>query len=114
MPVIFVGLGGVVGVLLRYALTVWVQSIWTVAAINLVGSFALGRLFHAGGLSPNVRLALGVGALGGFTTLSTLSVQTVIAADAGRLGVAAAYFLISAVGGVVCAAGGYLLGRSAF
>ena len=46
---LLVALGGVAGVLARYGLTVWVQSIWTVVAINLVGSFLLGLLTTAGG-----------------------------------------------------------------
>jgi|1185.fasta_scaffold437995_2 CrcB protein len=113
MPVLLVGLGGVGGVLTRYALTVWVQSIWTVVAINLVGSFLLGLLTHVGAhLTTDVRNALGVGFLGGFTTLSTLTVQTVVEADGGRSGLAATYFLVSVLGGVVCAALGYALGRA--
>jgi CrcB protein len=113
MPVLLVALGGVGGVLARYALTVWVQSIWTVVAINLLGSFLLGVLIHVGAhLSSDLRNALGVGFLGGFTTLSTLTVQTVVEADGGRPGVAATYFLVSVLGGVVCAALGFVLGRA--
>ena len=93
---LLVALGGVAGVLARYGLTVWVQSIWTVVAINLVGSFLLGLLTTAGGhLSGDVRTALGVGVLGGFTTLSTLTVQTVLEADGGRPATAAVYFAVS-------------------
>ena len=109
---LLVALGGVAGVLARYGLTVWVQSIWTVVAINLVGSFLLGLLTTAGGhFSNDVRTALGVGVLGGFTTLSTLTVQTVLEADGGRPATAAVYFAVSTVGGLACAALGYAVGR---
>ena len=109
---LLVALGGVAGVLARYGLTVWVQSIWTVVAINLVGLFLLGLLTTAGShFSGDVRTALGVGVLGGFTTLSTLTVQTVLEADGGRPATAALYFAVSTFGGLACAALGYALGR---
>jgi CrcB protein len=110
---LLVALGGVAGVLARYGLTVWVQSIWTVVAINLLGSLLLGLLTSAGGhLSTDVRTALGVGVLGGFTTLSTLTVQTVLEADGGRPATAALYFAVSTIGGLACAGLGYALGRA--
>ena len=49
--------------------------------------------------------------LGGFTTLSTLTVQTVLEADGGRPATAALYFAVSTFGGLACAASGYALGR---
>ena len=75
----FVAVAGAVGVLARYGLSVAVQSVWTTVAINIVGSFLLGLLVTLGdGLSSDVRLVLGVGFLGGFTTFSTFTVQVVI------------------------------------
>ena len=47
-----VAVRGTTGVLARYGLTLWLQSIWSVAAINLVGLFLLGLLVHAGRTSP--------------------------------------------------------------
>ena len=109
---LLIALGGAAGVLARYGLTVWVQSIWTVVAINLVGSFLLGVLVAAGGhFSSDVRVALGVGVLGGFTTLSTLTVQTVVEVDGGRPATAAVYFAVSTFGGLACAGLGYAFGR---
>jgi fluoride exporter len=113
MVVLLVGLGGVAGVLARYGLGVWIQTIWTVVAINLVGSFLLGLLTSVGVHLPHdVRTALGVGFLGGFTTLSTLTVQTVLEADGGRPGLAAAYFAISTLGGLLTATMGYIAGKA--
>ena len=60
----------------------------------------------------DLREAVGVGFLGGFTTFSTFSVQIVIEADGGRPGTAAAYLLASVLGGIAAAAGGYALGRT--
>lgn len=113
MAVLLVAAGGVAGVLARYGLTVWAQSIWTVVGINLAGSFLLGVLVHVGAHLPtDVRNALGIGFIGGFTTLSTLTVQTVLESAAGRSGLAAVYFGVSTLGGLVCAALGYVAGRA--
>ncbi len=109
-----VAAGGLAGVMLRYGLTVCVQSIWTLLGINLAGSFLLGVLVHIGvHLSQPLRNGLAIGFLGGFTTLSTLTVQTVMEADGGRPGRAAVYFLLNVLGGLVCAALGYMIGRPA-
>jgi fluoride exporter len=113
LPAVLVGIGGTAGVLARYGLTVWIESIWTIAAINVAGSFLLGLLVNVGaGWSHEVRNGLGVGFLGGFTTLSTLTTQTVLEADGGRPGVAAAYLTVNVAGGLAAALAGYLLGRA--
>ncbi len=110
LTTLYVAAGGAGGVLLRYGLTTWVQSLWTVVAINLVGSFLLGALTHAG-LPDDLRQGLGIGFLGGFTTLSTLTVQTVLEAEGGRTSLAAVYFTVSVFGGLACALLGYLVAR---
>jgi CrcB protein len=110
---VLVALGGLVGVLVRYGLTVASASIWVVCAINVAGCFALGVLTTAGGgLPADVRAGVGTGLLGGLTTFSTFGVQAVGEADAGRLAAASAYVVISVAGGVVAAAAGWALGRA--
>src|SRR5215211_5812071 len=52
--------------------------IWTTVGINIVGSFLLGVLAAEHWFSRDIREALGVGFLGGFTTFSTFSVQIVL------------------------------------
>lgn len=111
MTVLWVGIAGLAGVLSRYGLGVWIESIWTVVGVNLAGSFLLGMLVASGAFSDDVRTAVGVGFLGGFTTLSTLTTQTVLEVDGGRVGLAAAYFAVSVFGGLACAAAGFALGR---
>jgi fluoride exporter len=87
LPFLLVGAGGFVGANARYLFAKWVGAL--VAArfplgtflINVSGSFLLGLL---GGVltarlvpqSDNVRLALGVGFLGAFTTFSTFEFET--------------------------------------
>jgi CrcB protein len=112
MTIVYVAAGGLVGTLARYGLSVAFPSLWTIAVVNLAGSFLLGLLTHLGaGWSPEVRTGLGVGVLGGFTTFSTFTVQTVLEADGGRGGRAAAYVAVSVAGGLVAAVAGYVAGR---
>jgi fluoride exporter len=85
--------------------------IWTTVGINIVGSFLLGLPAAEHWFSRDVREALGVGFLGGFTTFSTFSVQIVLGVDGGRTDKAALYLAASVLGGVADAAAGYILGR---
>jgi fluoride exporter len=85
-----VAVGGATGTLARYLLTELVPGGPVVTlAINVLGAFALAVLLervarsrrHARGAA--LRLLLGTGLLGGFTTYSALSVETVDLAGAG-------------------------------
>ena len=114
MAVLLIVVAGAVGVLARYGVGLLSPSIWATMGINIAGSFLLGFLVHAGrDLSPEVRNALGVGLLGGFTTYSTFTVQTVLEADGGRPDIAAIYVVLSVVLGIAAAAAGYVSGRLA-
>jgi CrcB protein len=116
MTTLMVAVGGVLGVLARFGisrLTLHHESlVWSTVGINLAGSFLLGLLVAEPWFSRDVREAVGVGLLGGFTTFSTFSVQVVLEVDAGRPGKAALYLAVSVLGGIAAAAGGYLLGRA--
>jgi CrcB protein len=108
--------GGVLGVLARYGITrATIHSdwlIWSTVGINVAGSFLLGLLVAEDWFSRDVREAIGVGFLGGFTTFSTFSAQIVLEADGGRPGLALAYAAASVIGGVAAATAGYALGRA--
>lgn len=65
-------------------------------AVNVVGSLLLGLLLGSGPAN-GWRLFLGVGLLGGFTTFSSFSVQTVRLLDEGQLVPA----LVKAVGSLI-------------
>ena len=112
--VLLIGVAGGLGVLSRYGIG---QALgpdaapWTVVAINVAGSFALGLLAGAGA-SGDVRAIAGVGFLGGFTTFSTFSLDVFADLEAGRPGRALAVVLVSVLAGVAAAAGGWALGRA--
>lgn len=87
MPYLLVGAGGFVGASARYLAARWVGSLVDARfplgtfLINVGGSFLLGLLGAtiAQKALPNadaLRLALGVGLLGGFTTFSTFAWET--------------------------------------
>ncbi len=82
----WVSLGGAAGTGARYLVSGWVLKLfgssfpYGTLAVNLLGSFMLGALMHIGlsteAMSPTTRLALTTGVMGGFTTYSTFSYET--------------------------------------
>lgn len=84
--VLAVGAGGAVGSVLRYLMTIGIQRVAGTAfplgtvIVNVLGSFAIGLLYvwlvERDG-SPAMRALLMVGLLGGFTTFSSFSLETV-------------------------------------
>lgn len=113
MTALLVALAGALGVLARHGLSSALGGVWTIVAINVVGSFALGLLVASEWGSSQTRLALGGGFLGGFTTFSTFSVQIVQDVDGGEGGRALTYLAASVGLGITAAAAGFALGRAA-
>lgn len=119
------GVGGLVGTTLRYLLGLahpTPAGTWPgmTLGINLLGAFALGLLLEAlirlgpdAGPRRLVRLAIGTGLLGSFTTYSTLALDVVHLLDAGQLAQAALYAGVSVVGGVLAAGLGVAIGTRA-
>lgn len=112
-----VALGGAIGSGVRAALAAAFPAVdgisWTILGINVVGAFCLGVLLealaHAGpdlGRRRALRLFVGTGVLGGFTTYSTLADDTARLLDVGRWGVGTGYALLSVVLGLAAAAAG--------
>ena len=116
MTALLVAVAGAAGVLARYGLGRLVDpdSLPAVTvAINVTGSALLGFLVAAGGsLAPEIRTALAIGLLGGFTTFSTFSVDVFLDLEAGRAGEALLYVAASLLLGVAAAAAGYYAGRA--
>ena len=104
-----VGVGGAAGAILRAGTKRRFRgSIWSTAGVNILGSCALGAVAFAAPLTPRVKIALGAGLCGGFTTFSTFAVELTTLVEAGELGVASGYFLVNNVG----SAGAAFLGAS--
>lgn len=110
-----VAAGGTVGTLLRtLAVTGEGDGLpLQTLAVNVAGAFLLGLLLGALHRRPqarSLRLALGTGLLGAFTTWSGLAVQCVLLVRDGRATLAAGYLLASLTLGVLAAAAGSRLG----
>ena len=93
--VLLVGTGGFLGSVARYLLSGWVQRIaqdswfpYGTMTVNITGCLVIGLLAglaeSRGILSPNSRAFLLIGVLGGFTTFSSFSYDTVSLFNGGR------------------------------
>lgn len=104
---LMVALGGAAGALARFALTVLFQRhaivfpLGTLAA-NLLGCLAIGAIAELAARSEliggHTRLLLATGFCGGFTTLSTLTLELVQLLRAGSMFAAAGYFALTIAG----------------
>ena len=109
MNLILVIVGGAVGSAARYLLSRLSLALigpaypWGTLAANVIGGFLMGVLAGAlariGG-SEQTRLLLGVGVLGGFTTFSSFSLETVVMIERGDLALALGYVAVSVVGAI--------------
>ncbi len=114
-----IALGGAAGSVLRYVLNRWVGQPdglpLGILVVNLSGTLALGivaTLFlDRLGVPDNLRLAITVGLLGGFTTFSTVWLDTLHLLNGGRWAWALTNLVVSAVGGLAAAWLGQQLAR---
>lgn len=132
MPVwLLVALGGAFGAVARYYMSVWssqrlgawgADSVTSAAVgtlgINVLGSFALGAvatfaLTRATVITPEMRLLLGVGLCGGFTTFSTFTLESWSFVQRGQLGAAALYMAASYGLGLLAVVSGSYVARLA-
>jgi len=120
-----VAAGGALGSVLRFWLANIIQHRagtafpWGTIAVNVIGSFLIGFIFCATlegarfAASANWRNFLMVGVLGGFTTFSAFSLQTMELLKAGAPGAALLNVLASVLLCLAACAAGWLLGARA-
>ena len=114
MPFLVVGVGGFIGSVLRYALSLLGQrvsitfphgTLWA----NLMGCLVIGAVTALAAktevLSPTMRLLLATGLCGGFTTMSTFTYEMFKFVQATEYMYASGYFLLTVAG---CAVAFYL------
>lgn len=117
-----VAAGGAIGATLRWAIGVWLMGRtssgfpWHTMLVNLSGAFLIGVLMafsmEKGALSGDWRLFLGTGVLGGFTTFSTLSYESIALMQDGLWGQGMANMFASAALGLIAAWLGLVAGRA--
>ena len=115
-PFLLVGLGGALGSMARYGTSLVIARLWPMAfplgtlLINIIGSIAMGLFMGLfARLLPDwaedARLFVAVGVLGGFTTFSSFSLDTIVLIERGEVLQAGFYVLLSVV---LCLIGLYL------
>jgi CrcB protein len=115
--------GGALGSGARYLVATWAARYLEAdfprgtLIVNVAGSFLIGILLTATAGRPDadeLRLLLGAGALGGFTTYSSFNAEVLALAAAGRPGAALLYagatLSLGLVGGLLGMAAGRALG----
>jgi fluoride exporter len=123
MPYLLVGLGGFMGANARFVVARFVGALFETRfplgtfVINISGSFLLGLLgtIVAQKVMPNsesMRLALGVGFLGAYTTFSTLEFETHALFDDGSWLTATTNMFASLFVGLLAVRAGIVVART--
>ena len=120
-PWLWVALGGGAGSLVRYAVatasrTWWGADFpWGTLLVNVLGCLMIGLLAELIGqrevLRPELKFALIVGFLGGFTTFSSFGLETIELLRLGRTTAAGLYVVGSNILGLFAVMGGWYLAR---
>jgi CrcB protein len=103
--VLYIGLFGAAGCLARYFLSGWAYDLlgtsmpYGTLVVNVAGAFLIGLVMEFGlrttHVSPDLRIGLTYGFLGGFTTFSTFSYETFRLLESAQLPQALANVLLS-------------------
>jgi len=113
-----VGVGAAAGALLRWGVSVALNPLWLgfplgTLAVNCVGGVAIGAaivVFERVQIEP-LRLLLVPGFLGGLTTFSAFSGESLALLQRGHFGLAAVHTVAHVLGALACAAAGFALAR---
>ena len=123
---LIVAAGGALGAVARYGVGVWAFRLapaaawpWATLAVNVLGGLAMGLLAgwlaqRGGADQERLRLLLGVGLLGGFTTFSAFSLETALMLERREWGAAGLYVGLSVVLAVTALFAGLMLARRVF
>ncbi|CAG8865687.1 Putative fluoride ion transporter CrcB [Pseudomonas fluorescens] len=114
-----VSAGGVAGTLMRFAAGNWVSAHWprhfylATLGVNLIGCLIIGVLYglflNRPGVPIELRAGLIVGFVGGLTTFSSFSLDTVRLLESGQAQLAFGYAAASVLGGLLATWAGLYL-----
>ena len=117
MNIVFVGLGGFIGASTRYLISLYASKIFTskipigTLSVNILGSLIIGIVMEltlkTSLISPHMKLFLTTGFLGGLTTFSTFSYETMELIEKGELLLAIFNIALN----LLLSLGGAILGR---
>ena len=121
MQIFYIGLFGALGCVSRYLVSGWVYALagrglpYGTLVVNVIGSFLLGLLMETGlrstMISPELRIGLAFGFMGGFTTFSTFSLETLRLFEEGSYWQAGSNIVLNVVVCLVFAGLGIFLAR---
>jgi CrcB protein len=122
LRLLLVCVGGAFGSGARYLVSTWVARALGpdfprgTLVVNVTGSFLLALLMGVSGgprdpVSPEVRLLLGAGVMGGYTTYSSFNYETLALAQRGSVGLALGNVALTVLGCLVAGALGLLVAR---
>jgi fluoride exporter len=113
--------GAAAGALLRWLAGLWLNPVWTgfplgTLTVNAVGGLAIGvaAAWFTQRPDPMLQLLLVTGLLGGFTTFSAFSMESLTLLQRGAWLTAAAHTLAHVTGALACAAVGWAIGHAVF
>jgi CrcB protein len=117
--ILAVAVGGAVGTLVRFGTGSWIAANWPqhfslgTFLVNIVGCLLIGLLYGFFLMRPELpielRAGLIVGFLGGLTTFSSFSLDTLRLLESGQLPLALGYAALSVFGGLLATWAGLLL-----
>ena len=89
---------------------------WGTLIVNVLGSFLMVIVMYLGTekalISPDLRVVLTAGVMGGFTTYSSFNFESLRLIQQGMLGLAAMYIFATLFGCLAAGVGGLLLARA--
>lgn len=117
-PYLAVGIGGIIGTILRYLISsmCWMEQTasfpWSTYIVNVSGAFLLTFIlfqpFFLKNLSPRVFIGLTTGLIGSYTTFSTLIVEIMFLWNEAT-SLALLYLSTTILGGLLASYVGYLV-----
>ena len=116
--IIFIGLGSFIGGVFRYLLTMFMQNKvpgyfpYGTLMVNVIGCLLIGMVYGASSrdlMTTDWRLFLATGVLGGFTTFSAFSYESISLLRTGHLLNAAVYISLSIILGLLATFTGLFL-----
>ncbi len=123
---LIVAAGGALGAMARYGVGLWAFRLypastwpWATLMVNGIGGLLMGLLtgwlaFRGGTHGESLRLFAAVGLLGGFTTFSAFSLETVLMIERRQFAMAGGYVAASVVLAIAALFIGLMVARRAF
>lgn len=116
--ILIIGIGGFIGTIFRYIISIGIQNKFLSSypfgtfTVNIIGCFLIGIIYalsDRGNISVEWRLFIATGILGGFTTFSSFSNETVSMLRDAQYGFALLYVLSSVTIGILATFAGIFL-----